>query len=161
DGVFPASHPEYAAQEKAFHRIARTPGLLMRMGHLQEQKQKWQYPLRKSLEAYGVDMADFQAKTHFEFRKKYEQKGVDTLIVLDLVRLAQRRAYDIAVLICGDRDVAEAVRVAQDEGRRIIIAHPRGAGVSRELQHVADEMIELDQAALQTLLVVPPASSPA
>ncbi|MGH8906868.1 MAG: NYN domain-containing protein [Egibacteraceae bacterium] len=46
-----------------------------------------------------------------------QQKGVDTLVTLDLVRLAQRNAYDTAILIAGDRDLAEAIRTAQDSGK--------------------------------------------
>ncbi len=85
-----------------------------------------------------------------------EQKGVDTLIVLDLVRLAQRRAYDTAFLIAGDRDLAEAVRVAQEEGRRVVLLHPSGGGVATELRHLADEVRSLDETDLKLMLRVKP-----
>lgn len=159
DGQFPPTHGAHSSQLKELERIRQTPGIQVRLGYMQKRRQPWQYPLRKALENYGVDLADFQTKTRFEFSERYEQKGVDTLIVLDLVRLAQRRAYDTAILICGDRDVAEAVRVAQDEGRRVIIAYPHGAGFSQELRHLADELIELDKDTLRKLFVAATASA--
>lgn len=39
----------------------------------------------------------------------YEQKGVDSLIVLNLMSLAVRNAYDIALLVSGDQDFANAL----------------------------------------------------
>ena len=47
-----------------------------------------------------------------------EQKGVDSLMVLDLVRLAQLRAFDTALVVAGDRDLAEALRVVADDHAR-------------------------------------------
>ncbi len=114
----------------------------------------WQYAVKKALENCGVDLAEFEK--HFQFRPVMEQKGVDTLIVLDLVRLAQRRAYDTAFLIAGDRDLAEAVRVAQEEGRRVVLLHPSGGGVATELRHLADEVRSLDETDLKLMLRVKP-----
>jgi uncharacterized LabA/DUF88 family protein len=151
DGQLPESHIQHTTQAQEFRRIGQTPGLQMRSGYMQKQKQAWQYPLQQALQNFGVDMQKFEAATNFHFNDKYEQKGVDTLIVLDLVRLAQRRAYDTAILLCGDRDIAEAVRVAQDEGRRVVVAYPRGAGLSHELKHYADELLELDLNVLNLL----------
>jgi len=37
-------------------------------------------------------------------RTTYEQKGVDALIAFDLIALATRNAYDIAILVAGDQD---------------------------------------------------------
>lgn len=153
DGQWPENHPHHGAQVSEIKKISKTPGLQMRLGSMQKQKQSWQYPLKKALANFGVDVAKFQAATNFRFDDKYLQKGVDTLIALDLVRLAQRHAYDTAILICGDRDVAEAVRVAQDDGRRVIVAYPKGGGVSHELHHYADDLLELDATLLGTLLI--------
>jgi uncharacterized LabA/DUF88 family protein len=77
-------------------------------------------------------------------RPSYEQKGVDTLLVLDLVTLAQIHAYETAILITGDRDIAEAVRAAQDLGRRLILVCPTQAGVSAELRQLADKVVDVD-----------------
>jgi uncharacterized LabA/DUF88 family protein len=90
---------------------------------------------------------------HYTFRDEVEQKGGDSLIVLDLVRLAQHRAYDTAYLIAGDRDLAEAVRVAQDEGRRVVLLRPQhDGGVATELRHLADEVHEFSVDELQCII---------
>jgi uncharacterized LabA/DUF88 family protein len=69
------------------------------------------------------------------------------------VRLAQRHAYDTAFLLAGDRDLAEAVRVAQDEGRRVVILRPQqDEGVAAELRHLADEVYQLTTAQLQSMV---------
>ena len=102
-------------------------------------------------------VAEFER--HFQFRPERQQKGVDTLITLDLVRLGQTRAYDTAVLIAGDRDIAEAVRTAQDLGRHVVVAHPQGAGMATELRQLADGVIPIVIGQLQRMLVRRPAST--
>lgn len=47
------------------------------------------------------------------------QKGVDSLIVTDLIELASKHAISDAVLISGDEDVRVAVTVAQSFGVRV------------------------------------------
>ena len=65
-------------------------------------------------------MAEFDR--NWTFRPERRQKGVDTLIALDLVRLAGHSVFDTAVLVSGDRDLAEAVRATQDLGSQVVIA---------------------------------------
>ncbi|MEO8926188.1 MAG: NYN domain-containing protein [Caulobacteraceae bacterium] len=45
-----------------------------------------------------------------------EQKGVDSLIVTDLIELARNRAISDAVLVSGDEDVRIGVQIAQNYG---------------------------------------------
>lgn len=146
DGAFDPGDARHASQRRFFDAIERTPGIRLRRGHVLEYTPKWQYPLKQALRALDVDSKDFER--HFRFRPELVQKGVDTRITLDLVSLAQRRVYDVAVLIAGDRDLAEPVRVAQDEGRRVIVATPAGAGLAWELKHLADGVLTIDAAAL-------------
>lgn len=130
------------------------PGIQLRLGHLQEVKPKWQHAVQVALDAAGLDRDAFER--HFQFRPELGQKGVDTRITLDLVRLARGHAYDVGVLIAGDRDLAEPVRVAQDEGRRIIVAAPAQASVAIELRQLADEVIELTPKVLKAMFDVAP-----
>jgi uncharacterized LabA/DUF88 family protein len=146
DGAFDPRHERHQAQRRYFDGIATVPGIQLRLGHLQETTPKWQYPVQAALKKCGVDLAEFEK--HFQFRPQLGQKGVDTRITLDLVALAQRHAYDVGVLIAGDRDLAEPVRVAQEQGRRIIVAIPGGAGIAMELRQIADRVIMLDAAEL-------------
>jgi uncharacterized LabA/DUF88 family protein len=154
DGAFEPGHQQYQSQRTAFNAIASCPGIQLRLGHIREDTPTWHHAVKRAVAACGISLAQFEQ--HFSFRPQREQKGVDTLIVLDLVRLAQHRAYDCALLLAGDRDLAEAVRVAQDEGRRVIVAHPERSGVATELRQLADEVIAISAADLQTMLTVKP-----
>lgn len=54
------------------------------------------------------------------------EKGVDVRIALDIVRLARKKEFDVAVVFSQDQDLAEAAReirsIAQDQDRWIKIA---------------------------------------
>lgn len=153
DAAFDPADGRYKSQRRYLDAIARTPGLQLRLGHLRERVPDWHYALKKALKQCNIDPDDFAE--YFEFRSELSQKGVDTLITLDLVRLAQCGAYQTAILLAGDRDLAEPVRVAQDAGCRVLLAVPRGAGVAKELQQVADAIIDIDTEILTRILKTP------
>jgi hypothetical protein len=114
DAQFPDDVAEYPDQRAYFDVVGAQPDIRLRLGHLIER-------------AAGST------------RAKWQQKGVDTLLVLDLVRLAQLRAFDTAVIIAGDRDLAEAIRVvADDHARRVILYSVEGSAPARELVQAAD-----------------------
>ena len=50
------------------------------------------------------------------------EKGVDTLIATDMIRLAWEGAYDLAVLATSDADLVPAVEFLNQKGHRIIQA---------------------------------------
>lgn len=50
------------------------------------------------------------------------EKGVDTLIATDMIRLAWERAYDLAVIASSDSDLVPAVTFLDQKGVRIIQA---------------------------------------
>lgn len=77
-----------------------------------------------------------------------EQKGVDSLIVTDLIELARNKAIADAILLSGDEDLRIAVQLAQSFGVKV---HLLGVGnvqknVSRSLQMEADSVESLDSA---------------
>lgn len=141
DAEFEPGTELYANQKRYFDALASTPGIQLRLGHIKQFVPAWHAAVKYAIRACNWDPAVFEQR--FTFHPEREQKGVDTLIVLDMVRLAQRRAYDTAVLVAGDRDLADAVRVVQDEGRRVILAHPNGGPVASELRQLADEVCQL------------------
>lgn len=61
------------------------------------------------------------------------EKGVDTAIATDMIRLAWERAYDVAVLVSSDADLVPAVEFLDQRGFRIIQAGfpPLGSHLSR------------------------------
>lgn len=75
-----------------------------------------------------------------------QQKGVDSLVVTDLIELARNRAVVDAVLLSGDEDLRVGMQIAQSFGLRV---HLWGAGntaqnVSRSLRMEADSFAEID-----------------
>ncbi|MGH2717389.1 MAG: NYN domain-containing protein [Actinomycetota bacterium] len=73
------------------------------------------------------------------------QKGVDSLIVRDLMTLARERAMATAYLVCGDEDVREGVVAAQDMGARVVLVGIPAANRAFTLVAEADEVMELPE----------------
>jgi hypothetical protein len=75
-----------------------------------------------------------------------EQKGVDSLIVTDLIDLARNRAIADAVIVTGDEDLRIAVQIAQSFGVRvhILAAGDPSKNVNPSLQMEADSITNLD-----------------
>lgn len=49
------------------------------------------------------------------------QKGVDVLLATDLIHLAHTDAYDIAIVLSGDTDLIEAIKLVKSLGKTVII----------------------------------------
>lgn len=66
--------------------------------------------------------------------KSKVEKGIDTAIVTDMIRLAWEDAYDVAVIVSSDRDFIPAVEFLSQKGLRIIHAAfpPIGMELSRK-----------------------------
>jgi uncharacterized LabA/DUF88 family protein len=131
DAAFDPSDRRYGEQRAALDELALVHGLYLRLGYIQERRPAWQHGVRRALKACGTSLVDFEK--HFEFRPELGQKGVDALITLDLVQLTRDRVVEAILLVSGDRDLQEAVRVAQGAGCRVVLAHPPRAGVSTAL----------------------------
>jgi hypothetical protein len=89
-----------------------------------------------------------------------EQKGVDSLIVTDLIELARNRAIADAVIVSGDEDLRVAVQVAQSFGVRVhvLAAGDPKTNVSAALQMEADSVASVpDQWFKDNLTVTVPA----
>ncbi len=162
DGAYPPEHPNAVGQRRYHHAIDSVPGVQLRLGHIAERPSPLRTPVLRALESaaasLGVPTGDLLAEfgRHFTWRPDRTQKGVDTLIVLDLVRLAGRGVCSTALLIAGDRDLAEAVRTAQDFGVRVVIAVPPGQGLADELRRLADQVVTIDEPALRGMLNLRP-----
>jgi uncharacterized LabA/DUF88 family protein len=151
DAAYDPRDRRYRQQRELFDALASVPGLYLRLGHLQEKRPAWQRGVRRALQACGVSLTDFAV--HFQFRPELEQKGVDALMTLDMVSLARDRAVDAILLVSGDRDLEEAVRVAQGVGCKVVLAHPPTAGVATALTQVADARLSIEAIDLQRMLV--------
>ena len=61
------------------------------------------------------------------------EKGIDTAIVTDMIRLAWEDALDVAILVSSDRDFIPLIEFLTSKGRRVINAHfpPQGMHLAR------------------------------
>lgn len=166
DGAFETQHREYHGQRRFFDAIAATPGIQLRLGHIAERPARYESGIRSALRTTAVnlgldtDQLLQEFDRHWTFHREREQKGVDTLIALDMVRLASRAVCSTIVLISGDRDLAEAVRTAQDFGIRVLVATPRRESVAKEVAQLADDIVEIDTGDLQRMLPARPQNRP-
>jgi uncharacterized LabA/DUF88 family protein len=77
-------------------------------------------------------------------KRKVRQKGVDTLIAVDMVAGAFSQLFDIAVLVAGDADFVPVVEEVKRRGVMVAIAGHANS-TSSELRAVADRFIEIEQ----------------
>lgn len=87
-----------------------------------------------------------------------QQKGVDSLIVTDLIELARNHAISDAVLLSGDEDTRIGVEIAQSFGVRVHllgIAPSRG-NQSRQLTQESDTASEWSAADVGEILTLKP-----
>jgi hypothetical protein len=83
-----------------------------------------------------------------------QQKGVDSLIVTDLIELARLGAICDAVLLAGDEDVRVGVQIAQNYGVRIHLLgiKPSRGSQSKALLQEADTTSEWDRSTVEKFL---------
>lgn len=119
-------------QQKFFGALQRTPYFEVRLGKLVRRE--------VSCSACG------------DRHQRYQEKGVDMRIGVDMLALASKNMYDVAILVTGDGDLVEAVQAVKDLGKHVELATFR-IGRSDELVTVADVVNELTQSDMTPLLL--------
>ncbi|MBJ7613571.1 MAG: NYN domain-containing protein [Candidatus Dormibacteraeota bacterium] len=130
----PPDEPEQkrTAQQRFFGALARAPYLEVRLGRLS--------PTDVYCPACGTTV------------RRYVEKGVDMRIGVDMLSLASRGLFDVAVLVSGDGDLAEAVRAVKELGKHVeLAALPKGR--SWELVQAADLVREITPADMQPFML--------
>ncbi|GFN40235.1 MAG: NYN domain-containing protein [Marine Group I thaumarchaeote] len=72
----------------------------------------------------------------------FKQKGVDTLIALDMLSKAYENHYDVAVLLAGDEDFLDVVNSVKNAGKRVFGAFFE-KHISSELKDSFDKRLHL------------------
>jgi len=75
---------------------------------------------------------------------KFRQKGIDTLLSIDLVELAATGQVSKAVMVAGDSDFAPAARRARDKGVIVDLFYSPSTHVHDELEDACDDRIPID-----------------
>jgi uncharacterized LabA/DUF88 family protein len=84
---------------------------------------------------------------------RFEQKMVDTLLSIDLVRLSTKGQITYAAIIAGDSDFVPAVKIAKEEGISVWLFH--GKRPHNLLWNTADERVELTFDFVKSVLLEP------
>lgn len=149
DGQYPEGSALRNRQREELDRLEECAGIQLRLGHLQSVPFEHKEQLRAAAREAGIDYSHLMR--FFNLETRYAQKGVDTLIVLDMLRFVQLGMTKKIILIAGDRDLAEAVREIQSLGATVILAYPQGAPVAKELGNLADEKVIMGEGVLRRL----------
>ena len=78
------------------------------------------------------------------------EKGIDVMLVTDLLHFAWNGLYDVAVLVSGDSDFAYALQAVKNMGKHVEVAYFE-SNVSRDLLDVADNKHLLDRSFFKAL----------
>jgi len=112
----------FARKERFFSYLRRLPRFSVRLGKL----------------AYRGVGADGQ--------KEFEQKGIDTLLSIDMVNLAATKQVSNIILLAGDSDYIPAVEVVRTHGVGVILYHSQNRrSYHMDLWQVCDERFPIDE----------------
>jgi len=112
----------YKEQQTFFNRMRRIPYLEVRLGRL--------------------------VYRNWPTEPAYE-KGIDVKIATDILDHAHRNLYDVAILVSGDNDFADALQAVKDTGRHVEVALFGDAWSSQHLRDVADKAVRIDKTFLK------------
>ncbi len=83
------------------------------------------------------------------------EKGIDVRLATDVLTHAFRQNYDVAILVSGDNDFADAVYAVKELGRTVEVALFGTRNSSRRLRDAADIVRELRPSALENCWLRP------
>ncbi len=130
----PADFDEQArkSQQKFFSALQRTAYLEVRLGKLVKREVVCQACNNRHV--------------------RYQEKGVDMRIGVDMLSAASKNLYDVAILVTGDGDLVEAVKAVKDLGKHVELA-TFPVGRSDELVTASDVVTELSVKEMSPLFI--------
>jgi hypothetical protein len=104
-----------------------------------------------------ADMADVKVRLGY-INSAGEQKGVDSLILTDLIDLARNQAISDAYIVTADGDMRIAVQIAQSFGVRVhlINLEPAGVSLNPQLRQEVDTLHEISRLDVAKFLQIVP-----
>lgn len=89
--------------------------------------------------------------------KSFEQKGIDTLLSIDMVNLAATRQVSDIILLAGDSDYIPAIEVTKTHGVGVILYHSqRKDSYHINLWMACDERVPINPAVINKIKVPSP-----
>jgi uncharacterized LabA/DUF88 family protein len=90
-------------------------------------------------------------------KKVFEQKGIDTLLSIDMVNLAATKQVSNIILLAGDSDYIPAVEVAKTHGVGVILYHSHNRDSYHiNLWQICDERFPINQSLINKIKVPSP-----
>ncbi|MBR9704918.1 NYN domain-containing protein [Candidatus Pacearchaeota archaeon] len=107
--------------------------------HIRKQERQFEGQKELFKELQENSLIEIKATPLKQSKGEIYQKGVDVSLAIDLVHLAHNSAYDIAVILSGDTDLIEAVKLVKSLGKTPIIFSYHTPNNSR-LSNISDLM---------------------
>ena len=125
----------------------------------QQRKQKIEQKIQVQQQYLNkIRLADFfdvkQGRLVMDSNGDFRQKGVDSLIAVDMVSKAYQRQFDEAVLVTADSDFIEVIEAVKLAGPRVTGAYFQDH-VTPKLAHSFDRRIDLTQYNMQGNKIIP------
>ena len=136
--------------------MAEGAGLKLRLGTIVERDNSlYERAMYRMLPKVAADLnLDPDAltravKSHWETRTYRRQKGVDALLIIDILQLAQSGNVSVICLCAGDTDFVPAIHEAQQCGVPVNIVVPRPRKLSPVIKRTADACVEIPMGILE------------
>lgn len=126
----PSSDPELQARMSLLTELQSTPFVRVRLGDVKVDD-------RKSTDGKTVKHPPNQP-----YKPRFSQKQVDMMLGLDLIWLSLKKIGDAIVVVSGDTDFLEPIRMATKEGTHVFLA-PLGGRLAEQLRLSADAILPL------------------
>jgi uncharacterized LabA/DUF88 family protein len=121
-------------------------------GSIPEDSDKKQVNFHRKLKYLGFKVVIKTLKKGYNKSGKemFIEKGVDVALVTEMLSMAYKNAYDVAILVSGDNDYVDAVEEVKSIGKRVEIAffekipNTSQSFISPEFKMSGDQFISLD-----------------
>lgn len=81
------------------------------------------------------------------------EKGIDVKVAVDMIGMAYKSQYDVALLVSGDGDYVDCVRAVKDAGKHVVNAY-FVSSQSQALRDACDDWICMDKNYLDDMLLI-------
>jgi uncharacterized LabA/DUF88 family protein len=143
----------YRKKQSYFHALGLLPRFEVRQGRLARRSINFKEVERPDGSTFYLACSD--ADPAYDSKNvvvKFEQKGIDTLVGIDVTGLSVRRSITTVILVAGDSDFIPSIRVAKDEGMLIRLAYHDSA-IHKDLLQLADDRFLLTQELIRKVTI--------
>ena len=144
------NHPQASDRRMFFNHMAFKASIKLRMGTLVERNDnRINHALNDAMPAIakelGIPVERLRQAfgNHWVSQTRSQQKGVDALLILDMVELAQSGRFDSIQLCAGDMDFLPVINKVQQMGIFVSLIVPRPLNTARPLWADTDCIIEI------------------